>query len=477
METETATMDRARRLGQGSIPRLLLTFASPAIVGLIAQALYYVVDRIFIGKALGNDALAGMTVCFPFMLILMAFGMLVGFGGTALVSIRLGQQKKLEAERVLGNALVLLVVSALLATVLGLTLLDPLLILFGASAAILPYARDYLGIIVLGALFQIVGFGLNNIIRGEGNPKIAMSTMLLGVSLNALLAPLLIFGCRWGMKGAAVATVVAQAVSAAWVLAYFLGGRSLLRLRAQNLRLQWPICRTMLAIGAAPFAMQMAASVLNSILNHQLYLHGGDLAISVMGIIYPVMMMFFMPIFGINQGSQPIIGYNYGAERFDRVKQTLQTAVLAATGIAVLGFAVAMLAPAQVIWLFSHDQKSLAALTGMGNHAMRICTLMFPLVGFQIVSAGYFQAVGKAPQALLLMLSRQVLLLIPLVCVLPRYFGLEGVWAALPTADLGASVLTAVCLFRELRHLDRRHVATVNIAADAAAPTLEIAGP
>ena len=263
-------MDRSPTLEQGSIPTLLLKFSLPAIVGMMAQALYYIVDRIFVGRAVGPDGIAGTTVAYPAMLVLLAFGMLVGFGATVLISIRLGQRNKAEAELVLGNAAVLLVAVSLAATVGGLWFLDPLLKIFGASDHVLPYARDYLGIIVLGTTFQIVGFGLNAVIRGEGNPKIAMLTMLIGVLLNVALAPLFVFGFHWGMKGAALATVISQAVSAIWVLAYFLGGRSVLKLRLGNLRLDRSICGKILAFGAPLFTMQIAASVMNGILNNQL---------------------------------------------------------------------------------------------------------------------------------------------------------------------------------------------------------------
>ncbi len=447
-------MDRSKRMGEGSIPRLLLTFSAPAIAGMMVQALYNLVDRIFVGQAVGTLGIAGIGVSFPFMLILLAFGMLIGYGGTALVSIRLGEQKKDEAERVLGNVAVLLAGAAVLLTTLGLALLVPLLKLFGASEQILPYARDYLQIIVLGCVFQVIGFGLNAVIRGEGNPRIAMVTMLIGALVNMVLDPLFLFGFGWGMRGAAAATVIAQAISALWVLSYFLGRRSLLGLHVRNLRLRWSICASILAIGSPIFAMQIAGSALNAIMNHQLRIYGGDLAISVMCIIHAVVMFIAMPIFGLNQGAQPIIGYNYGALRFDRVKRTLQAAVLTATAICTAGFLVVMLFPAQLIWLFNRDDPALAAL---GVHAMRRCLVMLPLVGFQVVGSSYFQAVGKPKPAMLLSLSRQVLLLIPAVLVLPRFFGLDGVWAALPTADLLASILTGTWLFLELRHLNRRH--------------------
>jgi putative MATE family efflux protein len=387
------------------------------------------------------------------MLIMLAFGMLIGLGGAALISIRLGQQRKADAERILGNAAVLRVLCSMMVTVVGLLLIDHILRLFGASPSVLPYARDYLKIIALGTVFQMVGFGLNATIRGEGNPRIAMLSMLISVVVNVILAPVFIFWFGWGMKGAALATVLAQAATAAWVLLYFLGGTSVLRFRVRNLRLERAICANIVAIGSPPCVMQLAASLLWCILNNELRAHGGDLALAAMGVIYAVMMTVFMPIFGLNQGVQPIIGYNYGACRFDRVKKTLETAILLATAWTVCGFLLTMFFPAQIVRLFGSGDKELVAL---GSRAMRICTLMLPIVGFQIVSASYFQAVGKPKEAMLLLLSRQLLILVPAVLILPHFFGLNGVWAALPTADLCSSLLTGVCLFLELRRLGDR---------------------
>jgi putative MATE family efflux protein len=461
----TLDMDRSQQLGHASIPRLLLGFAIPAIVGTMAQALYNLIDRIFVGRALGSDGIAGIAVAFPFMLVVLAFGMLVGFGGTALISIRLGEQRKAEAERVLGNTAVLLLIASVVTTVAGLLWLDQILYLFGASEATLPYARDYLWIIVLGTVFQMMGFGLNAAIRGEGNPRIAMLSMLISVVLNVILAPVFIFGLSWGMQGAALATVISQAVTAVWVVGHFLRGGSLLRFHVSTLRLDGRICRQILAFGAPPCAMQLAASVLQSIMNHQLSRYGGDLAISVMGILYAMFMLVGMPIFGLNQGAQPIIGYNYGARQFARVKRTLELAILAATCVTVFGFCVMMLFPAEVIGLFNRDDKALLTL---GTHAMRLSILMMPLIGFQIVSASYFQAVGKPKTAMLLMLSRQLLLLIPAMLILPRFFGLDGVWVALPTSDFAASLLTGLCLVLELRQLKADAVPVLQTDGEAA---------
>ena len=282
-----------------------------------------------------------------------------------------------------------------------------------------------------------------------------MYTLLIGAGLNTILDPIFLFGFGWGMRGAAAATVISQAVSAIWVLSYFLRGKSLLHLHVSNLRLRSSICISIVTIGSPMFAMQMAASVMNAILNNQLHIHGGDLAISVMGIIHAVALFIAMPIFGINQGAQPIIGYNYGAKKFDRVKKALQTAILFATAICVAGFLLVMVFPSQVIWLFSREDELLMRL---GTHAIRICLVMFPIIGFQIVSASYFQAVGKPKQALFLGLSRQVLLLIPAILILPYFFGLNGIWAAIPASDLASSILTGTWLFLELRHLRKRHV-------------------
>ena len=459
-------MDRSQRLGTESVPALLLQFSVPAIVGMMAQALYNVIDRAFVGHALGPPGIAGITVCFPFMLMLLAFAMLIGFGAAALVSIYLGEGKRGAAEDVLGNAAVLLLIVSASLTGLGLAMLDPLLHTFGASSTILPYARDYLYIIVLGTVFQVGGFGLNAVIRGEGNPRTAMLTLLIGVVLNLILAPVFIFGLGWGMRGAGLATVISQAVSAVWVVAYFARGRSLLRLRWWNLGLQIPTARKILVIGSPPFAMQMAATVMNSLLNHQLRLHGGDIAISIMGVVYVVAMMVAMPIFGVNQGAQPIIGYNYGAGKYDRVRKALLTAILAATAIAAFGFLVAMLLPGQVMRLFNRSDE---ALVQLGSRAMRVSLMMMPLIGFQIVSASYFQAVGKPKQAMFLMLSRQLLLLIPAVLILPLFFRLNGVWAALPAADFGSSVMTGSCLLLEMRHLHRRQAETAEASGTVSA--------
>lgn len=442
-------------LVEGDIPRLLVKFSTPAIVGMIAQSLYMFIDRVCVGQKLGHDGIAGITFAFPYMLIQAAFGMLLGLGAAALVSLRLGEKRKDEAERVLGNAFTLIVVVSCIQSALGVYFAEPLLRFFQASNEALPYAKDYLQIIALGAIFQTMSFGFAAVIRAEGNPFVAMMTMLISVVANAVFAPLFLFGFNWGMKGAALATVLAEGVSTIWVIWHFTFGPSTVRIHARTLRPRWATCRSIVLIGSPHFAMQLAAAAFTGILNSQLQFYGHDVAVSAMGVLYVVIMLAEMPIFGINQGMQPIVGFNYGAKRFDRVKQTLMTASLAATCLAIAGFVVAMCFPEQVIRLF--DRNSDHELIAVGTQGMQIGMLMFPFVGFQIIIASYFQAVGKPFQSMFLLLSRQVLCLIPAALLLPRFFGLAGVWASMPAADCCSAMLTTVCMAFELRKLQERH--------------------
>lgn len=443
-------MDRSKQLSEEKIGKLLLTFSIPAIVGMLVNALYNIVDRIFVGRGVGSLAIAGITIGFPIMIILMAFGMLVGLGATSLISIRLGQNKKDEAEKIVGHALTLLVVIMLGLTVFGLAFLEPLLRLFGASADVMPYAKDYLRIILFGAVFQGIGFGMNNIIRAEGNPKVAMLTMLIGAILNTILDPIFIFVFKWGIQGAAIATIISQAASAIWVLSHFLGGRSTLKVRKENLKLKMDVVLSIFSIGFAPFMMQLAASAVSAILNNQLAVFGGDIAISAMGIVNSISTIILMPIFGINQGSQPIIGFNFGAKQYNRVKQTFKYAAAAATTLVVLGFFLIRIFPVQLITLFAEGDQ---ALIEIGTNGLKIFFTLLPVIGFQIVSANYFQAVGKPKQAAILSLSRQVLFLIPGLLIFPKYFALNGVWMATPVADALASIVTGVWILFEIKNL------------------------
>lgn len=455
-------MDRSKQLGEDKVSKLLIRFSIPAIVGMLVNALYNVVDRIYIGHGVGYLGIGATTIAFPIMLIMMAFSMLIGLGANSLVAIRLGQNRKEEAQGIFGNALVLLILTSLVLSTTGLIFLKPFLKLLGTSEDILPYALDYLSIILLGGVFQSVGMGMNNFIRSEGNPKIAMYTMLAGAVTNTVLDPIFIFVFDWGMKGAALATIFSQAASAAGVLLYFLRGKSLLKITIKNLRLKLSYIVKIISLGAAPFAMQIAASILNFIMNANLGAYGGDIAISGMGIVNGIVTLIIMPIFGINQGVQPIIGYNYGAKKYDRVKEAYKLAVVFATVIVVIGWTATRLFPAQMVYLFN---KKDTELIDFGIFAIKRFLIFFPIVGFQIVSSNYFQAIGKPRHSALLGLSRQVLILIPALIILPKFFGLEGVLAAGPLADLVSSVVTGIFIIIEMKRLDSRHQ-SVNMSED-----------
>ena len=455
-------MDRSKQLGEDKVSKLLIRFSIPAIVGMLVNALYNVVDRIYIGHGVGYLGIGATTIAFPIMLIMMAFSMLIGLGANSLVAIRLGQNRKEEAQGIFGNALVLLILTSLVLSTTGLIFLKPFLKLLGTSEDILPYALDYLSIILLGGVFQSVGMGMNNFIRSEGNPKIAMYTMLAGAVTNTVLDPIFIFVFDWGMKGAALATIFSQAASAAGVLLYFLKGKSLLKITIKNLRLKLSYVVKIISLGAAPFAMQIAASILNFIMNANLGAYGGDIAISGMGIVNGIVTLIIMPIFGINQGVQPIIGYNYGAKKYDRVKEAYKLAVVFATVIVVIGWTATRLFPAQMVYLFN---KKDTELIDFGIFAIKRFLIFFPIVGFQIVSSNYFQAIGKPRHSALLGLSRQVLILIPALIILPKFFGLEGVLAAGPLADLVSSIITGIFIIIEMKRLDSRH-RSVNMSED-----------
>ena len=447
-------MDRSKQLGEEKVVKLLLKFSLPAIIGMLVNALYNVVDRIFIGNGVGSLGIAATTIAFPIMLIILAFAMLIGIGATSLISIRLGEKKKEEAELILANGIVMLAGVSLLISALGLVFLEPLLKIFGASQAVLPYAKDYVRIILWGSIFQCVSFGVNGFIRAEGDPKTAMVTMLIGAILNTILDPIFIFVFNWGIAGAAYATVLAQLIATAWMFKYYFSGKSLLKLHWQNFKLNPAIMSSIFAIGSAPFSMQLAACLLTVILNNSLSFYGGDVAISGMGVIHSVITLILMPIFGINQGVQPIIGFNYGAGKFDRVKEALKLAMLAATAIVSIGFVVTQLFPQQIISLFNREDQQLIVF---GTHALRTFLIFLPIIGFQIVGANYFQAVGKPKQAMFLSLSRQVLLFIPALLILPGIFGLDGILMAGPASDLISSLITGLWLWREFANLDQKH--------------------
>ncbi|EIW15861.1 MULTISPECIES: MATE family efflux transporter [Pelosinus] len=445
-------MDRSHSLGEEKISTLLWRFSLPAIIGMVVNAFYNVIDSIFVGRGVGEIGLTAVTIAFPIMIVLMGFGMLVGVGAAAVVSLRMGEKQQEQAEKILGNAFTLSMLLSAAFTGSVLLFLDPILIMLGAEQDVLPYAREFTRIIVLGSPFMYIGFGLNNIVRAEGNPQMAMSTTLISAGLNIVLNPLFIFTFHLGIGGSALATVISQGVSAIWVLVYFLRGKSVLRLRKKNFSLDKKIVRSIFEIGMSPFLMQIASSLTTVLFNYTLLRYSGELAVASIGIINRMGMLMLMPIFGISQGLQPIIGYNYGAGNYDRVKKALKIAIGAATLFSTVGFLVIQIFDKQIIMLFNDNPE----LILLGSEAMRINLCMLPVIGFQIIGANYFQAVGKAGYAIVLSMSRQLLLLIPLVLLLPRLLGLQGVWLASPIADFSSALLTGIFLFRELRKLSQK---------------------
>jgi len=442
-------MERSKALGEDRILALIWKFSLPAIVGMVVNALYNVVDSIFVGHGVGEIGLAAVTIAFPIMIILMAFGMLVGVGASAVVSLRLGEHQQHEAEKILGNAFTLAAILALTLSATVLFFLDPILISLGALPNVLPYARDFTRIILLGSIFMYIGFGLNNIVRAEGNPKMAMYTVLISALLNILLNPLFIFVFHLGISGSALATVVSQGVSAIWVMTYFMGKKSLLKLRLSNLMLDKNIVMSIFKIGLSPFLMQIAASIVSVIFNYSLLQYGGELAVASIGIINRIAMLMLMPIFGLSQGIQPIIGYNYGAKNYGRVTETLKIGIYAGTIFATLGFLLVEIFDKQIIMMFNDNPE----LISIGAHGMRLQLCMLPVIGFQIIGANYFQAVGKAGYAIVLSMSRQVIILIPLLLMLPGFMGINGAWLASPIADLASAIITGLFLFKEFHKL------------------------
>jgi len=444
-------MNRSDSMRDENVGRLLLNFSLPAIVGMLVNSLYNIVDRIFVGRGVGSLAIAATTIAFPIMIVLMAVSMLIGVGATALISIRLGEQKKEEAEKVAGNAMAMLILLPAFFALLFLIFTEPILVAFGASENVLPYAKDFVYIIMFGSVFGSISMGMNNFIRAEGNPRMAMNTQILGAVINVVLNYLFIFKLGLGIKGSALSTVISQFVSAVWVLSYFLTGKSLVKIRLKNLKLQLPVLLSITAIGFSPFAMQVANSVQHLIINKTLMIYGGDLALSAVGIMMSLLTLLFMPILGISQGAQPIIGYNYGARQYDRVQEALKIAVIAATGIALAGYLAIKLWPAQIVGLFTVE----TGLIAMTTHAMAVFLAVLPVIGFQIICTGYFQAVGKARESAILSLSRQVLLFIPLLLILPRFWGIDGVWRTAPIADSLAALLTAILIYLEMKKINK----------------------
>lgn len=444
-------MKKENYLGEAPIGKLLIKYSIPAIIGMIVNALYNVVDRIFIGNipGVGPIAMAGLGVTMPIVTILLAFGMLVGVGTSANISIKLGQGKRDEAEKIIGNALTLGLIIGIILMAIGIIFGDSLLTVFGASEAALPFAKAYINIILFGAVFNITAFALSSSIRADGNPQKSAIIMVVGCLANVVLDALFIFGFGWGIEGAAIATIISQAITAVWVILYYTKGSSNLKLKKENMKLDPKLVKMIFAIGLAPFAMQLAASLVQVISNNTLKTYGGDLAIGAMATISAIAMMFLMPIFGINQGSQPIIGFNYGAKKYDRAKKAYLISAIASVIILLIGFMVIQIFPRTIIGLFNKDEE----LMKIAVVGLRTYLLMMPISAIGITGSNYFQSIGSVKKAMVLSLLRQIILLIPLLVILPKVFnlGLTGVWLAQPLADFLSTVITLTFIIMEFK--------------------------
>jgi putative MATE family efflux protein len=433
------------------IGKLMWSYFVPAFAAMMASALYNIVDRIYIGQGVDALALAGLSVIFPLMIIIMAFGMLVGIGSAVRISLSLGEKDYHRANRILGNALFLAFTLGIVLMITGFLVRDKVLMLFGAGPETLKYASDYFVIILAGIPFAMTGYALNNIIRAEGNPRIAMVSVFISAGVNIVLDPILIFGFHMGVKGAAYATIFSQFILFAWVLLHFRGKKSIVKLVIPNIYPDPYIIKHIVSIGFAPFAMNAAASIITAIMNTQFIKYGGDISVGAAGIVNSATMMMVMTIISINMAIQPIIGFNYGAGLYCRVKETAVKAIKYATLVATGGWLICMLIPGLVISIFNSDNMELRQAGIMG---LRIYCAVLPVIGFQIIASSYFQAIGKAKLATFLSLLRQIIVLLPLILLLPRFWGVEGVWIANPVSDLVAAIITFIFFRNELRKLN-----------------------
>lgn len=452
-------MSNQKHLGEAPIGKLLLQYSVPAIIGMIVNALYNIVDRMFIGNIpnIGSLAITGVGITMPIMTIILAFGMLIGIGATANISLNLGKGNRPTAEKLLGNAFTLSIIVGLAIAIVGTICANPILNLFGASENTLFYAKEYLNIILLGCTFNILSFSLNSTVRADGNPKMSSLTMVIGCGTNIILDYVFIFIFNLGVKGAALATIISQAITFFIILYYYTIGNSNLKLKVENFKLKKHLVTMTFAIGIAPFATQIANSLVQVIANNALKTYGSDLAIGAMTVISSLNIVFMMPIFGINQGCQPIIGFNYGAKKYKRAKETFKYATMAACVICIIGFTIIQCFPTQIISLFNNDPK----LTNLAMRGIRIYLLMMPILGINIVATSYYQSIGKAKVSMFVSLLRQVILLIPFTIILPKFIGLDGVWAAGACADSLSVIITLILLRKEFKQLDKMQLESV----------------
>ncbi len=448
------TSEITKRLEHEKISRLLLNYAIPAVVGTMVNSMYNIVDRVFIGHGVGPLAISGLTLTFPILLFLQAFGMLVGTGAATRISIFLGRKENDSAEHVLGNALTLTFIISILTIIPSLIFLEDILVWFGGSEQIIPYAKEYLYIVIPTNLLTSLSFGFNAVMRASGYPKKAMITMLIGALINTILDPIFIFWLDMGIRGAAYATVIAMAVSTTYVMSHFFSKESLVRFHKKYLKLDKRIVLSILAIGVSPFAMQLAGSMVNVVMNNALQTYGGDLALGANGIISSVAMLFVMLIIGIAQGMQPIVGFNYGAGHHHRVIETLRLVIITATCIMGIGWLAGLLFPEVIVKAFTTDQE----LVAISANGLRINLSLLIVVGSQIVISQFFQSIGIAWKAIFLSLTRQFLYLIPIILFLPPFLGLDGVWLAGPVSDGLAAITAWIFLWYHIKKIKKQSV-------------------
>ena len=430
-----------RILGTEKIGKLLLQYSIPAIIGMTITSLYNIIDSIFIGHGVGAMAISGLAITFPLMNLVVAFCVLISAGGATISSIRLGQKDIDGATEVLGNTLMLCLINSVVFGGIAFLFLYSILNFFGASPATLPYARDFMQVILLGTPVTYTMIGLNNVMRATGYPKKAMLTSLVTVLANVIIAPIFIFHFHWGIRGAAMATVVSQFIGMVWVVQHFRSKNSFVHFHHGFWRLKKRIVGSIFSIGMSPFAMNVTACVIVIIINNGLQKYGGDMAIGAYGIMNRLLMLYVMIVMGLTMGMQPIIGYNYGAQKQDRVKHTLRLGIIVGVLITSSGFIICELFPHAVSAIFTDSEE----LINMAATGLRICILMFPLVGAQIVISNFFQSIGKAKISIFLSLSRQLVYLLPGLLIFPGWYGLNGIWISMPVAD-GLAFITAIII-------------------------------
>lgn len=448
MDNKKATLE----LGTKPVGRLLYQYALPAIIAMTAASLYNIIDRVFIGQVVGPDAIAGLAITFPFMNLAGAFGAAVGVGASTAISVKLGQRDYATAEEILGNTVTLNVIIGLGFSIVCLLFLDPILLFFGASKATLPYARSFMEIILAGNVFSHMYFGMNAVLRAASKPKQAMFATIFTVVMNIILDVVFILWWHWGIQGAAFATIISQMLALCWQMKIFSNKRELLHLKRGIYRLKAQLVKTIIAIGISPFLMNLCACIVVIFVNNQLVKYGGDMAVGGYGISNSVATVFAMFIIGLNQGMQPIAGYNYGSKQADRLVRVLNLAIIAATCIMTAGWIAGEFFPREIARLFTTDKE----LTEMSITATRYNMLVFPIIGFQMVVTNFFQCIGKVKISIFLSLSRQLLILIPLLAILPLFFQLNGVWYALPASDATASVIAFIIMTIYMRKFKKQ---------------------